>query len=854
MKKIGSITFIIAVVIIAALASCVKDLDNEKEKSGDGTALVTLTLSMPSSPTSRAAATPDENAIDQIDVLLFDASDLPDQPFLYRAAGTVIDQGTTLFATKQFEVKLPIGGPYSVIVLANARAAITSLSPALPISTLVPASDPLAIPRVDVLNDLVFGLPVGVTNFPMWGYRDGLSISETSSNPVATVALTRAVARVDVSLGALVDNFELKHVYLYNYNDSGSVAPAASTATGNVDGYDCDQWQPDADPPCEKKSVAPNIPASASKGTTPVHHEMLAGQDSEFRQAIYAFEAEEGIPVPSAGWENNTCLVIGGMYDDGINTPYLTYYRVEFRSGTDPASYDYLPLLRNHLYDVVIQAVNAHGWDDPDVAATNLPSNIIVDIDFWNESKLNDIVFNDQYYLAVNKSHLDFYVEGIPKIIKVKTDFPGKWEVEELPDWLEVVSISPAAAVNTRSALTLGVKSSEPLVPPSREDYFYLVAGNLKKKITVKQVDEIEFWLAVTDEEEDAVHELFFRAGSFEVPPVEQKFLVRWLPESIDVDVETYPGAIPFLYTGGSYDFSAPAITGTFDVVSRVAEITVKPPYNGTPNVRSTRVDFSVELGGQYRLFPFYLRQEKAVPPIYTFSPDWTTLTLFSNYPYSMIEVNHVPELADATIAGKVTTLVIEGNTTVTSEQVKGISNAVNGGVLPALANVSLPYFTGTIPSAFDYQGWLTSFSAPVATAIGNAAFRECTSLSSIDFPLVTNPGITTFYGCTSLTDVILQSAEIFSFTFHSCTNLRTLEIPAAKTFDTYWLYNCPSMETLKVAYWSEITSGSLGNMSNRNPHIDLFLGTDEYTNADVPNTTWKGYKWKSINPYVLAP
>ena len=77
MKKLESNTFIIAAFIITALASCVREFDGGKEKNGeDDMTLVTLTLSMPAlPPATRVQGTSAENQVEEIDVLLFDATD-----------------------------------------------------------------------------------------------------------------------------------------------------------------------------------------------------------------------------------------------------------------------------------------------------------------------------------------------------------------------------------------------------------------------------------------------------------------------------------------------------------------------------------------------------------------------------------------------------------------------------------------------------------------------------------------------------------------------------------------------------------------------------------------------------------
>ncbi|MDR0544859.1 MAG: hypothetical protein LBG30_05910, partial [Odoribacteraceae bacterium] len=91
-----------------SLASCVQDLEGTKQEKaidGDGTALVTLSLTVPAPP-SRALTVAQEEAISRIDVLLFTSDKL-----YYRAAGTDITPATG--STKNITVKLPLGDDYN---------------------------------------------------------------------------------------------------------------------------------------------------------------------------------------------------------------------------------------------------------------------------------------------------------------------------------------------------------------------------------------------------------------------------------------------------------------------------------------------------------------------------------------------------------------------------------------------------------------------------------------------------------------------------------------------------------------------------------------------------------------------
>ncbi|MDR2413410.1 MAG: FimB/Mfa2 family fimbrial subunit, partial [Odoribacteraceae bacterium] len=327
MKSKGSIHrgAIALLATVLSFASCIQDLQHYKEINDDEMALVTLSLSMPSSPATRSlAGTGAENAIAVVDVLLFNASD----EFCYRAHGTKIeDEGNDPYATKKFEVRLPLG-TYNVVVLANARAAIST---SLPIATIVAGG----ASRANVLNGLESTLPadnkIENTNFPMWGHLASATITESTSSISSTIDLTRAVARVDVSVTNGVD-FELTSARLYNYYNKGHVAPEATASNYNTTAV---------------------YPAGAKQEDEFVDYDIDESTSTvAFIETIYAFEAPAGTPVPGTGWGKNTCLVIGGQYDGGSET----FYRVEFVNETDGT----LALTRNHLYDVVIKQVSGH--------------------------------------------------------------------------------------------------------------------------------------------------------------------------------------------------------------------------------------------------------------------------------------------------------------------------------------------------------------------------------------------------------------------------------------------------------------------------------------------------------------
>jgi hypothetical protein len=493
--------------LFAALATlagaCVVDVEELNApvpEPGDDGRLVTLSIAVPGPAGTRAQMSEkDEGLVSEVDVLLFDEDD----NFCYWAIGSSVDNGTGTDPIKSFSVRLPTED-WTVVVLANARGAITNSKYAKdPDKVLVPAtlvSSP-AISRADILDNIVIELgsktPWPETRrIPMWGYYKGtLSVSEGTTTIADPIPLTRAIARVDVSVAdapVAGGKFYMTDVYLCNYNIKGSVAPKVDNGTGNADGYDGDQWNEVSTPlPAKMMAVGPNVPTGTSPVTGKANfiaYTVDIAYKHAFAREIYTFEAEAG----AKGDKDNPCLVIGGKYKanaaDADDTAVETYYRVDFVDGPGEP----LALLRNHNYKVMIQEVNGHGYPTPGEAYENSPANIVVSIVPWNEGGLDDVTFNGQHYLAVDKSEIVFYAGAnpAPKSLKTITNFPGGWELDMNGiGWLTPTPTSGDADAQATITLTPNTTGTD--------GFFYIVAGNLRKKITVRQSAETEFSLEV---------------------------------------------------------------------------------------------------------------------------------------------------------------------------------------------------------------------------------------------------------------------------------------------------------------------------------------------------------------------
>jgi hypothetical protein len=574
--------------LLAFVGSCVTNVNDGNPVVGDGERLVTLSFTVPGPPASRAM---DENTVETIDVLLFD---MVTDKIVYRAIGSKPE-------SDQFTVKLP-ANTYNIVVLANARDMIPSAYPPATTGASFTSNTRevvLAAITKSIAPVTSHHWPSTFDRIPMWGYSNAFVVG--TSNP--SINLTRMIAKVDVLVGAAVTNFWLTSVRLYNHNTAGAIAPAVKTTAPNHDGYNSLQWN---DSPAGLKAYAPHLLAGVKDEDGYIEYDTdpsVAKNITGYQNNIYAFEAAAGVAHPNTNWKKNTCLVIGGYYQDKTSP---TYYRVEFANAADGL----LPLLRNHKYTVTITAVSAHGYPTPEDAYENIPSNITVQITAWNDVGLNDITFDPQHYLAVDKSELSFYAGGGDKSMEAITDFPAGWTVAkaDLPEWLSISAPIPVSDIahgtkDTRTTLTLTASSTT----TTRSGEFYIIAGNLRKKITVTQVADEEFMIMVTDPSGNPLEELTFGPGNptTSTYPAAQSFNVTWLPADIPCTVGLMPvGALdPFVFHAGDPTTASPYTTSprTFSVQPG----TLSP---GDPDLLS-RLDFSITRDGKYRMAFLYLRQ-----------------------------------------------------------------------------------------------------------------------------------------------------------------------------------------------------------------------------------------------------
>jgi hypothetical protein len=191
-----------------------------------------------------------------------------------------------------------------------------------------------------------------------------------------------------------------------------------------------------------------------------------------FKRTIYLHESAAGVENDPG----NVCLVIGG-YRQGEVTPI--HYRVDFMSSRGA----YLPLLRDHRYLVDVYATEGYGTREEALASKPLDNNSVhVDVIPWDDAWDNNLIIEGELpLLLISNSAFDFDLNGGSREAYLIVNFHG-WTVQEKPDW---INVSPdGGGIGGIQTFTV---TAEALASGSREGYFYLVSGHLKRKITITQ-------------------------------------------------------------------------------------------------------------------------------------------------------------------------------------------------------------------------------------------------------------------------------------------------------------------------------------------------------------------------------
>ena len=479
-------------------------------------------------PLTRSLTPEGENstAAERIRVLVFDK----DNKFSYEAKVTSYipsgdpadkkDKGTMTLLAKN----TPSGDTSTFVMLANVTRSANTDADGLAGKT-----------REEVMQLFTFSMPdKGIWKdgeLPMWGASDPVRVDHSAGAvpKLGTVYLVRAVARVDVGLnlsniseGAStfdekaggIEGITLTKVFFYNTNTTGRVSPFENGI----------YWDE-----ANRKAKQPSIPDPAPAVTGKIDRTSSIVDEKILLREVYVPEA---VNVPTAATqgangetlpENNTenylkrpYIVVGLTGADKSRPDKETFFRIDYlkRTGAEAdATYEYLPLLRNHRYLVNIKAVGGPGFDTEEDARKGPAANIMYNVVVWNESTMSDVLYDGQYMLGVSADHFTFYREGGSLTAKVQTSWPEGFTVEGLPAWISYSIIpsdpdktAPTDEKTVTFTVTEHVDASRmwPEKPEDAQDALkaaYVKAGRMKWFLGFEQSKDINVTLQIFADE-----------------------------------------------------------------------------------------------------------------------------------------------------------------------------------------------------------------------------------------------------------------------------------------------------------------------------------------------------------------
>ena len=327
-----------------------------------------------------------------------------------------------------------------------------------------------------VYETLVYSYPeggwtLGADNrfLPMWGKKSGVALNQREID-ITSFNLYRGVAKMGVQVDAACTNFTMKEIYVYYVNSKGYCAAPNQTPSDDV----------------HTQYTFPDVPASSTQLTTPIKYTLTDAQAKSFLEQIYLSESNNKTP----GSGKQLKVVVGGVYTGPglVANDATSYYRIDMEDDKDKdgvlAPFD---IIRNHSYIFNITKVENPGTPTPDEALDEAVVGLTVEVEDWTDEYMRGVP--DQYTLTTNKSVITYeaYNDKDGQTIDIWTDYSDGWYLEGLDEaesaWLNISANS--GEDNLTKTITLTPKTDNNGV--TRTASFYVVAGNIKKEITVRQ-------------------------------------------------------------------------------------------------------------------------------------------------------------------------------------------------------------------------------------------------------------------------------------------------------------------------------------------------------------------------------
>jgi hypothetical protein len=333
------------------------------------------------------AGTAEEDAIDELDVLLFDKN----QKYVgrRRAYKLPVNYGYIHI----YRATMPVGEEYTLHLLANCKALLDGKDPERgggPLLTVGTGWSAIREELIDLPARLVPPAS-GFTPLPMWGTVADIDIQKDVVTRV-NIEMLRGVASVDLDAHAVRDSFRLKEACLYFAPDRGYIA---YTAIPVAPAYNTDPYVP------------------GTMKTTLVTSAVEADARNQILSKLYLYENAYNTRDNSE--KQRSRVIVGGQFKGKKDADWspTSYYPIDFiKHETLPAPHDtYRKINRNWKYLFNIVEVSGPGYETPEIASENYPINMGISVIEWNQVH-EEIIVDGPYYISLARREAWLYQEA----------------------------------------------------------------------------------------------------------------------------------------------------------------------------------------------------------------------------------------------------------------------------------------------------------------------------------------------------------------------------------------------------------------------------------------------------------
>lgn len=310
---------------LAGLWSCQSRIEDETPITyASDESEVEITVAADRTPRNVASATPDENIIDNLDILLFDSN------------GKFICWRATFKINGKLRTTLPVGKDYNAYFLANCRSFIGEMLPDKATEKQYRQQADWEVFRktlVDANPQRLLQENTAFISLPMWGMLKKQDVNDRVINYWPLLSLTRSVASVDVYVANGIDYFILKDITLFHVPDKGFLGNVPANVT-------------------DGQALEASSPADMQTGLT-LESDSYNSTNRSIANKLYLYDNDTENATAD---KKHTRLVIGAEYKGTKG-----YYPVDFE---DTDADKLIKIIRNKKYVFNINSADGPGYAD----------------------------------------------------------------------------------------------------------------------------------------------------------------------------------------------------------------------------------------------------------------------------------------------------------------------------------------------------------------------------------------------------------------------------------------------------------------------------------------------------------